>query len=156
MKEKTMRTIKHPVQASGKFTIDEAREAARAVKEKRTVKKSGKLGSLSREEARRAVEAVSSQRSRTDAPDNYIESLLGPSEAGRMLGTSGQWVTSLCRKGELKAYRTALGWLIDPKDAIRYAEERKSKQEAKLSKAAEFAECFIREHPETFRDLANS
>lgn len=73
-----------------------------------------------------------------------------------MLGTSGQWVTNLCRKGELKAYRTPLGWLIDPEDALRYANERREKQEAKMSKAAAFAERYIREHPETFRELANS
>ncbi len=47
-----------------------------------------------------------------------------PSQAGRVLGTSGQWVTHLARSGELRGAKTALGWLVDPKDVERVAEKR--------------------------------
>jgi len=47
-----------------------------------------------------------------------------PSQAGRVLGTPGQWVTHLARSGELRGVKTALGWLVDPKDVERVAEKR--------------------------------
>ncbi len=62
-----------------------------------------------------------------------VESWLSPSEAGEMLGTSGQWVTSLARSGRLEGVRTSLGWLVDPKDVERLAGERMEKAEKKLS-----------------------
>ncbi len=61
-----------------------------------------------------------------------VEGWLSPSHAGRVLGVSGQWVTNLCRKGELRAVRTALGWLVDPDDIERLAGEREKKLEAKI------------------------
>jgi hypothetical protein len=61
-----------------------------------------------------------------------VENWLSPSEAGDILGTSGQWVTSLARKGDLDAVRTSLGWLINPQDVERLAGERLAKAEKKL------------------------
>ena len=62
-----------------------------------------------------------------------IESWLSPSQAGDMLGTSGQWVTQLARKGELDAVRTSLGWLVNPADVERMSRERLEKAERKVS-----------------------
>lgn len=61
-----------------------------------------------------------------------VESWLSPSEAGDILGTSGQWVTSLARRGDLEAVRTSLGWLVNPKDVERLANERLEKAQEKL------------------------
>lgn len=62
-----------------------------------------------------------------------IENWLSPSEAGRLLGTSGQWVTQLARAGKLDGVRTSLGWLVNPEDVDRLAEERTRVAEKKLS-----------------------
>lgn len=62
-----------------------------------------------------------------------IENWLSPSQAGAMLGTSGQWVTQLARRRELDAVRTSLGWLINPADVERLAKERLEKAEQKIS-----------------------
>ncbi|PLS84595.1 MAG: hypothetical protein CYG60_17120 [Actinobacteria bacterium] len=62
-----------------------------------------------------------------------VESWLSPSQAGAMLGTSGQWVTQLARRGELDAVRTSLGWLVNPADVERLANERLKKAEQKIS-----------------------
>ena len=62
-----------------------------------------------------------------------IESWLSPSEAGAVLGTSGQWVTQLARAGKLDAVRTSLGWLVNPADVERLANERLAKAEQKIS-----------------------
>jgi hypothetical protein len=39
------------------------------------------------------------------------------------LNKSRQGVVWLCENRRLRAARTALGWLVDPKDAERYARE---------------------------------
>lgn len=62
-----------------------------------------------------------------------IESWLSPSEASTILGTSGQWVTQLARDGKLDAVRTSLGWLVNPADVERLANERLEKAERKIS-----------------------
>lgn len=62
-----------------------------------------------------------------------IESWLSPSEAGAVLGTSGQWVTQLARAGKLDAVRTSLGWLANPADVERLANERLERAEQKIS-----------------------
>lgn len=62
-----------------------------------------------------------------------VENWFSPSEAGEVLGTSGQWVTKLARRGELDAIRTSLGWLLNPEDVDRLARERLKKAERKLS-----------------------
>ena len=62
-----------------------------------------------------------------------VESWLSPSQAGAMLGTSGQWVTQLARREEVDAIRTSLGWLINPADVERLANERLEKAEKKVS-----------------------
>lgn len=62
-----------------------------------------------------------------------VESWLSPSQAGAMLGTSGQWVTQLARRGKLDAVRTPLGWLVNPADVERVANERLEKAEQKIS-----------------------
>jgi hypothetical protein len=62
-----------------------------------------------------------------------IEDWLSPSEAGKLLGTSGQWVTQLARTGRLDGVRTSLGWLVNPKDVDRVAAERTEAAEKKLS-----------------------
>ncbi len=62
-----------------------------------------------------------------------VESWLSPSQAGAMLGTSGQWVTQLARRGELDAVRTSLGWLVNPADVERVANERLERAEKKIS-----------------------
>jgi hypothetical protein len=53
-----------------------------------------------------------------------VERWLSPSQAGRVLGTSGQWVTHLARAKKLRGVKTALGWLVDPEDVERMAEKR--------------------------------
>lgn len=69
------------------------------------------------------------------ARDNLreIEDYLSPSEAGRILGTSGQWVKQLARRGELEAVETHLGWLIEPGSVERLADERVRKAEGRVS-----------------------
>ena len=62
-----------------------------------------------------------------------VEDWLSPSQAGALLGTSGQWVTQLARRHELDAVRTSLGWLVNPKDVERLANERLKKAEQKVS-----------------------
>ncbi len=53
-----------------------------------------------------------------------VESWLSPSQAGRVLGTSGQWVTHLARKRKLRGVKTALGWLMDPESVEQMAKQR--------------------------------
>ncbi len=53
-----------------------------------------------------------------------VQRWLSPSQAGRVLGTSGQWVTHLARSGELRGVKTALGWLVDPEDVETMAKKR--------------------------------
>lgn len=53
-----------------------------------------------------------------------VQRWLSPSQAGRVLGTSGQWVTHLARSGELRGVKTALGWLVDPDDVEKRARKR--------------------------------
>lgn len=62
-----------------------------------------------------------------------VENWLSPAEAGRLLGTSGQWVTQLARTGRLGGVRTSLGWLVNPADVDRLANERMQRAETKLS-----------------------
>lgn len=62
-----------------------------------------------------------------------VENWLSPSEAGEVLGTSGQWVTQLARTGKLDGVRTSLGWLVNPEDVERLANERLEKAEKKIS-----------------------
>ena len=62
-----------------------------------------------------------------------FESWLSPSQAGAILGTSGQWVTQLARRQELEAARTSLGWLVNPVDVERLANERLEKAEKRVS-----------------------
>lgn len=62
-----------------------------------------------------------------------IEDWLSPSQAGALLGTSGQWVTQLARRGQLDAVRTPLGWLVNPDDVERLANERLEEAEKKIS-----------------------
>lgn len=62
-----------------------------------------------------------------------VESWLSPSEAGEILGTSGQWVTQLARSGKLDGVRTSLGWLVNPSDVERLGNERLKKAEQKVS-----------------------
>jgi|SRR5215211_5566892 len=58
---------------------------------------------------------------------------LAPSEAGEFLGTSGQWVKQLARRGKLRGVETSLGWLVDPHDVERLANERLEEAEKKVS-----------------------
>lgn len=53
-----------------------------------------------------------------------VQRWLSPSQAGRVLGTSGQWVTHLARSGELRGVKTTLGWLVDPDDVENMAKKR--------------------------------
>ena len=53
-----------------------------------------------------------------------VRDWLSPSQAGRILGTSGQWVTHLARAGELRGVKTALGWLVEPKAVKQMAKKR--------------------------------
>jgi hypothetical protein len=45
------------------------------------------------------------------------------SQAASDLGKTRQGVVWLCEHGRLRAARTPLGWLVDPKDVGRYARE---------------------------------
>jgi hypothetical protein len=62
-----------------------------------------------------------------------VATWLSPSEAGRVLGTTGQWVKQLARRGKLRGVETSLGWLVDPDDVERLANERLEKAEKKVS-----------------------
>jgi hypothetical protein len=62
-----------------------------------------------------------------------IEDWLSPSEAAALIGTSGQWVTQLARDGKLDSVRTSLGWLVNPADAERLAQERLERAEKKVA-----------------------
>ncbi len=62
-----------------------------------------------------------------------VASWLSPSEAGRILGTSGQWVKQLARRGKLRGVETSLGWLMDPDDVERLATERLEQAERKVT-----------------------
>lgn len=58
-----------------------------------------------------------------------VENYLTPSEAGRVLGTSGNWVKQLVHRGELEGVETHLGWLIEPESVVRAANNRAAKAE---------------------------
>ncbi len=60
-----------------------------------------------------------------------VENYLTPSEAGRVLGASGNWVKQLVQRGELEGVETHLGWLIEPESVARAAESRAAKAEGK-------------------------
>ena len=62
-----------------------------------------------------------------------IEDWLSPSQAGALLGTSEQLVTQLARAGKLDAVRTPLGWLLNPADVERLANERLKEAEQRIS-----------------------
>lgn len=62
-----------------------------------------------------------------------VENYLSPSEAGRVLGTSGQWVKQLASRGELEYVKTSLGLLIEPGSVERLADKRVQKAESKVS-----------------------
>lgn len=62
-----------------------------------------------------------------------VATWLAPSEAGQILGTSGQWVKQLARRGKLRGVETSLGWLVDPDDVERLANERLEEAEKKVS-----------------------
>ncbi len=62
-----------------------------------------------------------------------ITTWLSPSEAGRILGTSGQWVKELARRGKLRGVETSLGWLVDPEAVDQLARERLQQAERKVS-----------------------
>ncbi len=49
------------------------------------------------------------------------------------MGTSGQWVKQLARRGKLRGVETSLGWLVDPDDVERLAGERLEQAERKVS-----------------------
>jgi 2-polyprenyl-6-methoxyphenol hydroxylase-like FAD-dependent oxidoreductase len=66
-----------------------------------------------------------------------IQHWYAASHAGNLLGVSGQWVTILCRRGELRGVRTALGWLIDPNDVERLRQERIDQLRARLEQATQ-------------------
>ncbi len=53
-----------------------------------------------------------------------IESWLSASQAGDMIGVSGQWISTMARNGDIGAVRTSLGWLINPVEAARIAADR--------------------------------
>ncbi len=57
-----------------------------------------------------------------------IEGWWSPSEAGRVLETSGQWITHLARTGQVRGVKTSLGWLVNPEDIEALAKEKKRKQ----------------------------
>ena len=52
-----------------------------------------------------------------------FEAWLTTGDTANRLNKSRQGVVWLCENRRLRAARTALGWLVDPKDAERYARE---------------------------------
>ncbi len=62
-----------------------------------------------------------------------VENYLAPSEAGSILGTSGNWVKQLVRRGDLEGVETHLGWLIEPESVERLANERLANAERQVS-----------------------
>ena len=59
-----------------------------------------------------------------------LEEWWSPSEAGRELETSGQWITHLAREGQIRGVKTSLGWLVYPEDVRTLAKEKKRKKRA--------------------------
>jgi hypothetical protein len=59
-----------------------------------------------------------------------LEGWWSPSEAGRELETSGQWITHLARTGQVRGIKTSLGWLVKPDDIKDLAKEKKKKKRA--------------------------
>jgi hypothetical protein len=57
-----------------------------------------------------------------------VERWWSPSQAGRVLETSGQWVTHLARTEQVRGVRTSLGWLVNPEDIKALAKEKKRKR----------------------------
>ncbi len=73
-----------------------------------------------------------------------VENYLTPSEAGRVLGTSGNWVKQLVHRGELEGIETHLGWLIEPESVAQAANNRAARAEGKaLSLKAASSEVFL-------------
>ncbi len=52
-----------------------------------------------------------------------FETWLTTGDTASRLNKSRQGVVWLCENRKLRAARTALGWLVDPKDVERYARE---------------------------------
>jgi excisionase family DNA binding protein len=52
-----------------------------------------------------------------------LEEWMTTGDAASRLGKSRQGVVWLCENRRLRAARTRLGWLVDPKDVVRYARE---------------------------------
>jgi hypothetical protein len=60
--------------------------------------------------------------------------MLSASEAGRMAGVSGQYMTQMARSGRMWALRTALGWLFEESAVRAFARDRAAMLEAKTEK----------------------
>jgi hypothetical protein len=52
-----------------------------------------------------------------------LESWLTTSESARELGKTRQGVVWLCENGRIRAVRTKLGWLVDPKAVESYGKK---------------------------------
>jgi len=60
-----------------------------------------------------------------------FERWLTTGDTASRLGKTRQGVVWLCENKRLRAARTALGWLVDPKDAERFAGEQREKKGGK-------------------------
>jgi hypothetical protein len=55
-----------------------------------------------------------------------LENWLTPAEAGRVMGMSKQGTIKRLEQRVLRGVKTHQGWLVDPEDAARVAQERRT------------------------------
>lgn len=55
-----------------------------------------------------------------------LENWLTPAEAGRVMGMSKQGTIKRLEQASLRGVKTHQGWLVDPEDAVRVAQERRT------------------------------
>jgi hypothetical protein len=55
-----------------------------------------------------------------------LEKWLTPAEAGRVMGMSKQGTTKRLEQRTLRGAKTHQGWLVDPDDAARVAQDRRT------------------------------
>jgi DNA-binding Lrp family transcriptional regulator len=61
-----------------------------------------------------------------------LENWLTPAEAGKVIGISKQAIVKRLKEVTLRGVKTHQGWLVDPNDVAKVAEERRQRMVVKL------------------------